>query len=221
MAITRMNVSEVYDRYQLMPQLREHHLRVAAVGKQICEHFAGSINTPVVVEALLVHDLGNILKFDLSYFPEFLEPQGLAYWEDVKRRTAKQYKTEDEHIATRKMAEEIGISQDAFDCVGGIGFSQVTARLEDPSYERKICSYADQRVSPYGVASIQERLAEGKKRYQNHRLEKGGKTFERLAADLAGLETQIFDKATIQPEDITNTTIKASLIALAEVSVGS
>jgi len=49
-----------------MPQLDEHQLTVAAVADFICAHFNGNINRNNIVKACLLHDMGNIIKFDLS-----------------------------------------------------------------------------------------------------------------------------------------------------------
>ena len=76
---------EIYAEFKIMPNLQLHQLRVAAVGKLISEHFTVPVNVRDVVLACLFHDMGNILKFDLTQFPEFREPQGILYWEEVKK----------------------------------------------------------------------------------------------------------------------------------------
>jgi 5'-deoxynucleotidase YfbR-like HD superfamily hydrolase len=57
-----------------MRNLQLHQLRVAAVGQIICESIPDFDETEEVVTTCLLHDMGNIIKFDLNYFPEFLEP---------------------------------------------------------------------------------------------------------------------------------------------------
>ncbi len=199
------NISEIYERYEVMPQLRDHQLRVAAVASRTIDAFEGSLDGEVIVNACLIHDMGNILKFDLSYFPEFVEPQGLAYWEEVKRRTAERYQTNDENVATRKIAEELGLSKAILDCLEGIGFSRIERVLDDPSFGKKICCYADQRVGPLGVVTIEERLTEGKKRYERHpdSLDHAA----RLADGLRALERQLFAQVRITPADISDASI--------------
>jgi len=75
---------EIYREYRLMPSLSLHQLRVAAVAKLICDSFKERIDTNNVVLACLYHDMGNIIKFDLNYFPEFTKPEGLEYWQKIK-----------------------------------------------------------------------------------------------------------------------------------------
>ena len=71
-----MTILEIYEKYKIMPQLRTHMLRVAAVGKIVCDavnekvkqNRGEFVNTKNVVTACLLHDMGNIIKFDLNYF---------------------------------------------------------------------------------------------------------------------------------------------------------
>jgi len=62
-----------------MPSLQLHMFRVAGVASVICENFKQPelINQDDIVSACLLHDMGNIIKFNLSLFPQFLEPEGL------------------------------------------------------------------------------------------------------------------------------------------------
>ena len=50
-----------------MPNLAMHQLRVAGVAMQICESLDTNIDTNSVVKACLLHDMGNIIKFNLLY----------------------------------------------------------------------------------------------------------------------------------------------------------
>lgn len=186
-----------------MPTLQDHQLRVASVASMICDSLPG-VNKEAVVTACLYHDMGNIIKFDLSYFPEFVQPEGLGYWEGVKQEYIKKYGT-DEHVATKEIADAINMTFDAKDCLDGIGFSKVVERVQDPSFEHKICCYADQRVGPHGVLSIEERLQEGRKRYAG-RTDKviASERFETLASALQELERQIFENSLISPDEISD-----------------
>ena len=68
-----MTILEIYEKYKIMPQLQEHQLRVASVAKTICDHLLVPVHTDHVVSVCLLHDMGNILKFDLQKFPQFGE----------------------------------------------------------------------------------------------------------------------------------------------------
>ena len=54
-----MQIRDLYDKYNLMPQLREHQLRVGGIVRLITNDHDSIITA-------LVHDMGNIVKFDLD-----------------------------------------------------------------------------------------------------------------------------------------------------------
>ena len=156
-----------------MPQLAMHQLRVAAVAQQICAHIKESVNADLVIAACLLHDMGNILKFDLSQFPEFLQPEGAEYWQKVKDDYAQKYQTTDDHAATLAIVQEIGAPKRVGELVGIVGFVYGSANAETSDYDRKICAYADMRVGPHGILSLEERLMESAKRYSNQNFKPG------------------------------------------------
>src|SRR3989344_8748672 len=100
---------EIYSAYKIMPSLQLHQLRVAAVAKLLCEGCTKPINEHDVILACLFHDMGNIIKSELSYFPDFTEPEGVEYWERVKADFVEAYGT-DSHTANIAIAKEIGFS---------------------------------------------------------------------------------------------------------------
>jgi len=79
-----MNIIQVYAKYQIMPELARHQLRVAGVAQTIVQACQERLDEDSIVTACLLHDMGNILKFDLTRFPEFLQPEGLDYWQQVQ-----------------------------------------------------------------------------------------------------------------------------------------
>ncbi|MBI2515240.1 HD domain-containing protein [Candidatus Wolfebacteria bacterium] len=199
---------EIYEHYKIMLSLREHQMKVAAVAQQICKSREEKLNIAEVVSACLIHDMGNIIKFDLNYFPQFLEPQGLKYWNAVKQEFEKKYGKE-EHRATLLIAKEIGVSKKTISYLSAIGFSKTTQNLSEKSFEKKICCYADQRVGPFSILSVEERLKEGRERYKDRKDKSIASTwFEIRSRDLKQLEEQIFKNSKIQPFDITDDSIK-------------
>src|SRR3989344_5728607 len=145
---------EIYTAYKIMPSLQLHQLRVAAVGKLICEHLKNPVRTEDVVVACLFHDMGNIVKFELGYLPEFLEPEGLAYWQNVQREYKQKYSGADQHAANEAIARELGLSEEVISCIAAVSFSKVGEVLRSESFEKKVCKYADSRVGPDGVLSL-------------------------------------------------------------------
>ncbi len=203
---------ELYEAYRIMPDLRLHQLRVAAVGKRICNHFSEPIDTDEVVLACLFHDMGNIVKFDLGYFPEALEPRGREYWEQVKRETEERYGTE-QHEVSAAIGREIGLSEQALNMIVHAGYRDMPAIVESENWAWKMLKYADLRVAPHGVVSLEERFADFAVRYRSKVSDR-----ETLAQGKT-LEAQIFAHASIQPEDITDATVAPLIEELSEYPV--
>ena len=213
---------DVYREYRIMPSLQLHQLRVAAVGKLICDGFRKPINTQNVVLACLFHDMGNIIKSDITYFPEFAEPEGIAYWEKVKAEFVAKYGP-DHHAACAAIAREIGLPPRAVELVEGIGYSKLGAIVGSQDWEQKIAEYADTRVGPRGVLPLEERLAEGRTRYlttatsRPHYDTEGG--FEKLAQTAGELERQVSGCMRVKPEDITDAAIGSLVEQLRKYTV--
>ena len=112
----------IYNEYKIMPNLQMHQLRVASVASLLCDSIGG-LDKESVITACLFHDMGNIVKFYLPYFPQLLEPEGLAYWQNIKDEYIKKYGS-DEHKVTEIIAREIKMPEKAYSYLSGIGFSK-------------------------------------------------------------------------------------------------
>lgn len=216
---------DIYQQYKIMPNLQLHQLRVAAVGKIVCDNFnppAGThINAQDIVLACLFHDMGNILKFDLTVFPEALEPEGLAYWESVKKEFEEKYGKE-QHSASKAIGREIGLPQSVLDIIESIRFSNLEEILAEPSFERKITEYSDCRVAPYGITSVRERFLDGRKRYIRHFPNAAENDEHYNALTRAGyeIEKRIFQHMPLSPEDINDESAAPHIEALRSYPVG-
>ncbi len=197
-----------------MPSLQLHQLRVAAVGKLICDNFSQPLNKNDIILECLFHDMGNIVKFDLAHFPEFVQPKGRNYWESVKADFLQKYGRE-QHAANAAIAGEIGLSTQVIGIMNASGFSRIGAIFETGSIELKICQYADLRVAPHGIVSLEERLRDFSKRYAA----KDESSYSDSLRVGRGLEEQIFSNTTISPEDINDTSVAPLIEELWEYPV--
>jgi len=211
-------IAEIYRKYRIMPNLQLHQLRVAAVGKIIAESLTVKVNTQSIIEACLLHDMGNILKFDLARFPQFTQEHGLSYWENVKKDMCAKYGHE-EHAATQAIAAEVCSEPFTHGCLQAVGFSQAVKNASGTCLEHKICCYADQRVGPMGVLPLEERIAEGRKRKAkpNDDIE----AHERAINALREIERQVFSECQITPEAITDERVEKELKNLGGFRIGS
>lgn len=209
-----------------MPSLQLHQLRVAAVAKLVCGNTSLEVDQNVVLLECLFHDMGNIVKSDFDYFPDFLEPEGREYWEDVKREYIAKYGPE-QHAANAAIAREIGLPSKVIEIMDTSGFGKVQEVLEHGSTELKICQYADMRVGPHGILPLRERLAEGRERYKKRKqsdpaagiFTRTEADFEMLASTAQKLEDMLFSNLTIVPEDVTDQSVAPVLEKLWDYAV--
>ena len=194
-----------------MPNLQEHMLRVAAVAALICDNFYESLPKDEIITACLLHDMGNIIKFKLESFPEFLEPEGLSYWQNVQDEYIKKY-GKDEYRAHDEIIKEIGVNKRVVELIQSISFLGAPKIAAGKDFSKKITQYCDGRVDPFGVVSLEQRFSDLRKRYAHH----GENTPERNAFEnaLKEIEKQIFAKCSIKPEDINEKTTAPVISAL-------
>ncbi len=223
-----MKILDIYKQYQIMPQLQEHMLRVAGVAdflsrgitRMATRNNAESIITTDyhnIVTACLLHDMGNIIKFDLSQSKKLINHDlDLKYWGEVQKEFREKYGT-DEHIAHTKIAEDIGVSKRVVELINAVSFLGASSNASGNDFGKKIIQYADDRVSPFGVVSLEERLADLRARYAHH----GGQTPERDAFEnaLRQMEKQIFEYCLIKPEDITEEKVGEKLEILRNYNI--
>lgn len=155
-------ILDIYTRYRIPPNLQRHMFEVAAVGMHIAEHWTGpNINKEVLIQTLLLHDLGNIVKFKKPFLSE-LEKDSV-YWEKVQQETVEKYGTV-AHDATEAMVHELRVIEPVQELIRQMranpdGSSAAT------SWEAKIADCADLCVSPEGIVGITKRLEDFLVRY--------------------------------------------------------
>jgi hypothetical protein len=209
-----MTILELYAKYEIMPSLQIHMLRVAAVASIICDNFDGLIDKENIVRTELIHDMGNIIKFKLGFIPEAVQPEGLDYWLKIQTKFKNKYGN-DEHEAAYQIAQELHVNERVLDLLNSTGFSHTVELTDVNDYAKKICCYSDHRVTPDNITSLQVRMLNGKQRFEANKkidtnadaLAKHTHDFEIYAAHMELLERQIFEKCRIKPEYITNETV--------------
>lgn len=161
-----MTATEIYQEFCLPPNLQEHLLRVTALANFIAENWIGdSLDKNILPKSTLLHDLGNIIKFDFSR-PELLgsEAANIEKWKMVKEEMIAKYGP-DEHAATEEMSREIGVDEKVLYVVSHTGFSRYEEIESSDNWEVKVCTYSDHRTSPFGYMTLKERFDELIKRY--------------------------------------------------------
>ena len=202
-----MKIQEIYQKYQIMPQLQEHQFRVAGVAGLICDNFVGEIDKGEIVTACLLHDMGNIIKFDLTKTSALLNrPIDHGHWQKVKAEFIAKYGA-NEHHATTLIARELKLDQRLIDLIDCIGFYEAPLNAQSQDFGKKIVQYSDDRVTPHGVVSLEHRLQDLRNRYDNHQQDTAVRdNFENA---LREMEKQIFARCKIKPAEITEESIKS------------
>lgn len=157
-----MKVRGIYKKYKIIPNLQEHMLRVTKVVLFIIDHWQGrKIDKELIKKAALMHDLGNIVKFDFVKNRDLSgnEHRRLDYWLEVQKEMIKKYGKND-HQATKKMLEEMGIDSEILEIIMSKSFHHSMKMEKSDNWSLKILFYADLRVGPFGIASLKERFKE-------------------------------------------------------------
>ena len=163
-----MKVTDLYVQYYIPPGLQQHQLTVAALGKYIVDHWQGpAIDGQSVITALLVHDLGNLVKFDLTEGATVLDSTLMTNeWRERQQHMRDKY-GRNSHQATLQILRELGLPEIVQQLAAEMDASDV-CRIAQDSLEQQMCEYADLRVVPSGITSLAERLADLRQRYSHH-----------------------------------------------------
>ena len=215
-----MKIQAIYDSYKIPKNLQEHMYRVAAVGLSIADMVSkkAMLDRDRVATALLLHDMGNIIKYDLD--KSVFSPEETERLRKVRDEFISKYGDE-ERAAMFAIAREVGAPEEAIHILENVGSSKVHLTIESDDWYRKICSYADFRVAPYGIVSINERFDDVLKRYESrvHALADKEKT-EGKRKNCLILESQIQAVVSGDLSKITDESVAPILSQLPEFEIG-
>lgn len=198
-----MNIIEIYNKYHLPENLQMHMLRVAACSNIIIDNWNGpKIDKKTIIRVSLLHDMGNIVKISENFSKDggFIK---------IRKQYFDKYGTND-HEINLEIGKQEGLNEKEIEILDGKRSRKNEETLKSNSYERKICAYCDQRVSPNGVVSIKERLEDAKVRYKDKPLSvwSNKEKADYLIECSLEIEKQIMEYCTIMPEDINDVAIE-------------
>lgn len=202
-----MKVGQIYRKFGIPPNLREHMLRVAGVVAFIENHWSGkvSVDWGLTKKAALIHDLGNIVKFDLEKFPDFLgkEKKNIEHWRKIQVKTIKKYGTDD-HRATGQILKDLGVDQGLIKIIMSKSFGNSVKIKASGGWPLKILYYADLRTLPHGIGSLEERIADVRKRMPKYAARPD---FEDLVGAGREIERQIQQNLRVPVSRINNVSV--------------
>ena len=198
-----MIISEIYKTLGIPPNLQQHMLRVTSVALFIVKNWKGpELNPETLKTMLLLHDVGNIVRFDFEKHPEFLgdEVKRIDFWKKRQKENIVKYGTDD-HEATVSMLNELGISEETKERIYQMGYWNVKEVKNSTDWYLKIALYADLRVGPFGILTLQERIDDIHTRIEKY------KTKPELMGFSQELENQIQSNVCIPVSSIDNNSI--------------
>lgn len=208
-----VNTLSIYQAYALPIHLRDHLLRTTAVVCWILDHWKGEpLNETVMIKASLLHDIGNIVKgTDEKFshiFPDFFSEDSWPYWLNIRKHIGDRYGKSDID-ATLNIAKEINVGEEVLELIKKKQFCNNESTYNENDFQVKICAYADQRVSPSGILSLNGRLDEAKIRYRGvENSSVNNPNYQNLKEYAEKIERQIFSKVNGHPEDITDKAVE-------------
>jgi hypothetical protein len=191
-----MTIDEIYQRFSVPQNLAEHMFRVFGVVSIISKNWTGdSLDWSLLKKLTLLHDLGNIVKFNLTGDELSLK--------DTQKMMIDKYGADD-HEATGKMIKELGFDDVSVDIIQSKSFGNSVAIAKSSNYLLKILYYADMRVLPTGVGTLEERLSDVRNRMPKYT---SRPDFEDLINASREIEKQIQEKIGILLSSINNESI--------------
>ena len=211
------NIKKIYSDYKIPLNIQLHMLRTACVAEQIMDCTNEKVDREAVISVMLIHDTGNIAKmsFNKEYLP-MLVGKEKGQIEELKERQKefiKKYGEDDLEINIR-IGKEIGIGKRELFLMNNKSLKSVCATAAGNDLELMLCSYADFRVGPFGVISIEERLEDARNRYLRmgkilyRDVKINDEIFSKWVNCSISLEQKIFEKTSILPTDINDESIK-------------
>ncbi len=199
----KIKIGDIFEKFKIPPNLQEHMLRVYEVVNFIEKHWKQKgVNWNLVKKLALLHDLGNIVKFNLNKHPEFLgsEQNNVERWKNIQKEIIKKYGSDAEET-TKKMLGEIGIDKKTVSIIYSKSFIYSVKIRNSSNWYLKILYYADLRTLPLGVGTLKERLVDLAERYSIP-------DFKNLASACFDIERQVQRNLDVDTSKITNDVIK-------------
>lgn len=213
------SIARIYDTYRIPPALQNHMYQVAALGLWLADHIMSDlhIDRKLITTVNLLHDIGNIIKFDFrpGKLIEIPDTQ-TTYWKKVQKTFIAKYGN-DEHVATERIAKELCVDSNVLFLLHQTGISKIEHAIASADWSVKIIRICDERISPQGVVTVEDRYADLLTRYQgrDHKLADADALLKRKS-EVLKLEAQIQAHISRNLQNIKNITIKPYIAKLHE-----
>ena len=205
-----MKVAEIYEKFGIPPNLQEHMLKVCGIVEFVQKHWSGKdiVDWDLIKKIALLHDLGNIVKFDFDKHPEFLgeEQANVEHWKQIQNKVVTKYGSDD-HEATEKMLKEIGLKENAIEIILDKSFGNSIETRNSNNWPLKVLYYADLRTLPFGIGTLEERITDVKDRIPKY---SNRPDFNDLVEACREIEKQIQNNLNVPVGNITDDVVKVN-----------
>ncbi len=179
-------IQDIYNNYNIPPWLQDHMYRVALVSERLIKKsIHKDLDSDSIIEAALLHDMGNILKIKWDGTID-ISTEEKSHWDKVKEDFRNKY-GEDCDEATLQILGELNVNDRVKEIVSAMSRSILH---DTDSLDSRICHYADCHTTPYSIVTYEERINDIAKRYNKDSiyiqkaLEHGKKLQKELFGDM-------------------------------------
>lgn len=208
-----MTVSQIYTQFGTPEYLQLHMLRVASLASLLLDSWIGDeIDKKSVLIACLFHDVAKPITFDMSKQEQFVSSdKELEVLQRHHDELIFKYGAE-EHAALLEIFKEFKFDEKSQGIVNNLEWSLVDKLLSQNDIESLIPIYADMRISPTGLFSIEKRVLELNKRAPI-------KNLDDLLLSSRTLESEISKHTSIDLSSISNNQLNKKLEKLAQTEI--
>lgn len=207
----KTSIVQIYQNYQVPPNLQQHMLRVGAVGKLALDHWQGEkIDKQHILDALLVHDMGNLIKFELDkqQSKKMLKTTkktkaSTKNWKKIQQQMIERYGSNADR-ANELIAQELSLHQRTQKLLMHHSFERLVEIAPENHWEEKLVFWADLRIAPQGLVSAEARIQDLKDRYE-HRDERWADSslYNLWLKTAITIERQLNQRTSINLQEIT------------------
>jgi hypothetical protein len=199
-------ISYIYFRFPVPENLVFHLRTVAGVGAFVADNWVGpAINRNDLVAYLLLHDVGNIAKMDFTN-TSLMTPHDVGkieHWKTAQAKVHAKY-GKDDHQVTLGMIRDLDLPPRVLALLEHDDWRKLDVIAAGNDWEQKIGKYADYRTGPFGVITLQERIADLEKRYAGKLAPEDQENLKKFNIALHNIEAQITKNLRIPVQDITD-----------------
>jgi|GEM_PF-1257191 len=154
-----MTISQVYEKFGIPRNLREHMMRVGSLATAILGAWKGDMpERNRIIQTCLLHDIAKPMSFNLANNTHFKRsPAEHERLLKLREWLVATYGA-DEHKATVAIAKELGCDSGAIRILEEMEWENLGRLLDRNDASAILPIYCDMRVGPSGVLTLAERL---------------------------------------------------------------